>query len=451
MEFESPKNILKWLRGHLIVVDPTAMEEIRQGLKRVSDLEKMHRVMHNDHSIEWEVRQDKEPPNKRYLTEQLEMLCVVHPLTENEASHKMKLILDHRSEFPTKLCTAIEQIHGSNLHAPADAWTFLSQVYEETKKFFLGHDPSTFNATNINHERLIISGEWLGLDKDIDTEDQAEIAIRFFPMVLTEHLQLPYAILNPIQLLLSKEKAVSFAPLLAKLLTEAGEYLQRQAIVRVGLRKIFELLLTNYFARVVNGGKISKSFDNESLAALARLRENGFVENADVGVLAMSLLVHSIKAERDIDFVETRFRLLVSWCPSILMDGGTSNRPLLHTIYNESSRSNCKSRLFLRLFQVLSELGMIHYPDELGFVFHKWGGTFPLNRFASIHGREQIAEIVNDKLVSTLGSNVKTLPLLISAAATNDKIHLDGLYRLLCLNPIGFKPKSQNQCPLATC
>ena len=416
LETAKTKSILEWLRGHLIVVDPAAMEEMRQGVKNVVGRDEIHRAMHNDHKI------------------QMEMLCVVHPLTEEEANQKMKLIYKHQSEFPSKLRVTIDQAY-RDAQDPPDAWSFLARMYEATKTFFLGRNPNAI-ANNRNELQLDLSGEWLGLDSDIDTEDQAEIAIRFFPMILTEHLQLSYAILGPIQLLLSREIAVSFVPLLAKLLTEAGEFLERQAVVKVGLRNIFELLLTNSFPQLVVGGEISKSFDDESLLALSRLRELGFVENVEIGMLIMALLANSIEDQREIEFVETRFRLLIGWDPSILMDGGTSNRPLLHTIYSESMRSDVDACLFLRLFEVLSELGMTHYPEELGFIFHKWGGTYPLHRFASTHGPEEIVQTVNDNLVRTIGSNAKTLASLVAAATTNDKIHVDGLNRLLCLNPI---------------
>lgn len=378
LETAKQKSILEWLRGHLIVVDPAAMDGMRQGLKTVADRGEMRRPMQNDHSIQWEVKKIKREP-KRCLKEQLEMLCVVHPLTEEEANQKMKLVYKHQSEFPPKLRVTIDQAY-RDAQDPPDAWSFLARVYEATKTFFLGRHPDAI-ANNRNELQLDLSGEWLGLDSDVDTEDQAEIAIRFFPMILSEHLQLSYAFLGPIQLLLSREKAVSFVPLLAKLMTEAGEFLERQAIEKIGLRNIFELLLTNCFPQLVVGGDISKSFDDESLLALSRLREMGFVENAEIGMLIMALLTHSIEDQRESEFVETRFRLLIGWDPSILVDGGTSNRPLLHTIYSESMRPDVNACLFLRLFGVLSELGMTHYPENLGFIFHKWGGTYPLHRF----------------------------------------------------------------------
>ncbi len=59
-----------------------------------------------------------------------------------------------------------------------------------------------------------------------------------------------------------------------------------------------------------------------------------------------------------------------------------------------------------------------------------------------MHGPEEIVQTVNDNFVKTIGSNVKTLSSLVAAAATNDKIHVDGLNRLLCLNPIAFTPQS---------
>lgn len=100
---ESQSNILDWLRGHMIVVDSTAMMELRQSLKKVSDLKKMHRAMHDD-ATEWEIRKDEDLTGF-HLADELDMLCVVHPLTENETNRKAMLLIQHRSAFPSKLCS----------------------------------------------------------------------------------------------------------------------------------------------------------------------------------------------------------------------------------------------------------------------------------------------------------------------------------------------------------
>ena len=103
------------------------------------------------------------------------------------------------------------------------------------------------------HRPRSLPEEWLGLDWNVDTEDEIETAIRFFPMVLKENLHSTLAVLSPIQLLLAQEQTVSFVPIFAKLLTEAGNFLERQFVVKYGLRNILELLMTNCFPKIVFG------------------------------------------------------------------------------------------------------------------------------------------------------------------------------------------------------
>ncbi len=429
----SQSNILDWLRGHMIVVDPTAMVELRQSLKKVSDLKKMHRAMHAN-AMEWEIRKDEELPNL-HLADELDMLCVVHPLTEDETNRKAMLLIQHRLAFPSKLCSSIEQAltNNQNKHGElSDASNFLAQVYEEVKAFFIGRHRDIV----AEHRTRILPEEWLGLDWNVDTEDEIEAAIRFFPLVLTEYLHSTLAILSPIQLLLAREQTVSFVPILAQLLTEAGNFLERQFVVKYGLRNILELLMTNCFPKIVFGYDVSESFDNESLSVLARLREMGLVENEEVRILITSLMTYALESDmlkRDNQFVETRLRLLIGWNPSVLEQG---RRPLLHTIYGESMSHSCDDSMLLCMFETLVELGMAHYSKQLGFVFHKWGGILPLESFASSFGTERVTEIVNQKLSTKFGSSSMALSSLIIEAATNDKIHLDGVYRLISLNPI---------------
>jgi len=95
---------------------------------------------------------------------------------------------------------------------------------------------------------------------------------------------------------------------------------------------------------------------------------------------------------------------------------------------------------------MMIELGMVHYPKELGFLFH------PLSyRLAcDIFGGETIAEIAETALAKSLSQNSSsnssssssetkhTLQTLLFAAATNDKISLEGLYTLVRRDPMAL-------------
>ncbi len=425
-------NILDWLRGHLIVVDPTAMMEIRQSLKKFSDAKKMHRAMH-DNTIEWKVRKE-EKMSKFQSAGDLDMVCVVHPLTEDETNRKAQLIIEHRSAFPSKLCASIEEAmtNREDQHDEfSDSSNFLDQVYEAVKVFFIGRNRDVITE----HRPRSLPKEWLGLDWNVDTEDEIETAIRFFPMVLTEYLHSTLAVLSPIQLLLAQEQTVSFVPIFAKLLIEAGNFLERQFVVKYGLRNILELLMTNGFPKIVFGCEVSESFDEESLSVLVRMREMGLVDNEEVQILTTSLVSYALEShmlKRDDRFIEKRLRLLVGWNPSVLEQG---RRPLLHTIYGESMSHNDDKSIVFCMFETLTDLGMTHYPKELGFIFHRWGDLSPLENFASSLGPERVTKIVNEKLSIKIGSNPMALSSMIIEAAANDKIHLDAAYWLISLNP----------------
>ena len=76
---------------------------------------------------------------------------------------------------------------------------------------------------------------------------------------------------------------------------------------------------------------------------------------------------------------------------------------------------------------------------ELGFVFSRWGGESILNNYARTFGTEEIARIVDGKIMGALGPTT-TLHSLVVAAATKEKIHLDGVYRLFRLDPVSLIP-----------
>jgi hypothetical protein len=69
-----------------------------------------------------------------------------------------------------------------------------------------------------NHD---VREQWHGLDSDVDTEEEVELLIRFFPSILTEsdgvHSGCLVGPVTPMLLLFTEAKAVSFLPLFLKL------------------------------------------------------------------------------------------------------------------------------------------------------------------------------------------------------------------------------------------
>jgi len=119
----------------------------------------------------------------------------------------MDRIIQHQVEFPIKIRRAIQE---AEMESRSDAEAFCVSVYESLKSLFLC----------VPHA----GAQWDGLDSDLDTEDQVEVAIRLLPPILGEKLQIwedvYLTVYYPISLAASSLKTVSFVPQLAKLAIE---------------------------------------------------------------------------------------------------------------------------------------------------------------------------------------------------------------------------------------
>jgi hypothetical protein len=376
-------------------------------------------------------------------------LDVVDPTTAEAARQKAKLITEHRSEFPSKLRAAIEA---------ASVWdgperrpeVFLSEVYESAKELFFGRSILNEDAIVNDGEELELSEGWHGLDSDVDTEEEVELAIRFFPIVLTERLSLSCSTsfsVVPILMLFSNAKAVSFVPLFVKLCVELGRcevlalFFYMKLLLVPGTHAFVETFGEEHAASLFGEEASAEESDEESLSALMRMGEMGFVKKRDTEYLLKWLL--SKAKHRDSEFTEKRLRLLIDWNPSMLMEF-RKGTPLLCMFLGYYTLSNNECSV-LRMFEVIFELGMSYFPSELGFVFHLSSNlqlhASIFHNFSSEYGTERVSKIVHDKIISTLGPN-NTMQSLVIAAATNNKICLDGLNTILCSDPSVLIPES---------
>ena len=114
---------------------------------------------------------------------------------------KLEVIVRHKSEFPSKFRHCIDSIADSSQSTPQQSWVTLQK---EITKFFL--------------PKL---RPWGGLDNDVDTKEEAEVAIRVFPTVLQNEESLRQSD-NPIGAAMSSLKALPFVPMLAELGRELG-------------------------------------------------------------------------------------------------------------------------------------------------------------------------------------------------------------------------------------
>lgn len=376
---------------------------------------------------------------------------------------KRDLILKHIHEFPSKFQPFITEAKQT-----ADAiFLHLRQSKEEIFERRVFHSASDFFAgQDLVRQKVyknLSEDEWLGLDSDIDTEDQVELLIRLYPNLLTESRRIwkdPYGNgAYPILNLTRTAKSVSFVPFFAKMGLELDLFFKARGGLchtygnqRVNV--LHELLSnsSNKHLRHANCGKAAlANLDEKCLAVLARLQEDGLVKESDVYSLLFYLLNTGETGSRSMDFFETRLRLLIHWYPTTLMQIHSSSSPFYLDPFPFATASPRLPRhpvllqellefegyisppLKLRAFKVLFELGMSYYPEQLGFVFH--GSTF--GRACRIFGVERVSKMIDDQIVAGLNQNTNTMGLhsLVLAAAADDEISLDGLYTLIRCNP----------------
>eukprot|EP00533_Pseudo-nitzschia_delicatissima_P007155 CAMPEP_0116101778 /NCGR_PEP_ID=MMETSP0327-20121206/12988_1 /TAXON_ID=44447 /ORGANISM="Pseudo-nitzschia delicatissima, Strain B596" /LENGTH=374 /DNA_ID=CAMNT_0003593755 /DNA_START=249 /DNA_END=1373 /DNA_ORIENTATION=+ len=350
-------------------------------------------------------------------------LIVVNPTTEEEEREKVKLIVEHKSEFPSKLRPAITST-STLYNIEPDAEAFLATLNLALTRFF------SCESVETGGPALFVPPQ--SLNDEIDTAEEVELLLRCFPNVLTTELFMfkvegrvggdlhGYLVSlncfpNPVSTLLIQEKAISFVPLFVELGIEIGGFEERQ---RGGLA--CESFLTQLFY----------SKFEQALPILVQLREKGLVGKQEECDLVSSLL----SAENDgkpLDFIETRLRILVQWNPAILMN--CDNCTYLLHFYRFTDRNKDQ-----RIHQAIIELGTTHYPEHLGFVFHKMINQ-DLTYFAvscSFRQTEWMKRMVCDVILRSVQRN--TLRDYILAAATNDEISLDGLYTLIRYDPIAL-------------
>ncbi len=367
----------------------------------------------------------------------------------------MNLITEHKSEFPSKLRPSIT-IAASKCRPGI----FVSEVYIAATYFFFGRfRPGDGHEIDDN-----LTEDWWGLDHEIDTEDEAELVIRLFPWILQEELTgIPSSKGQiPIFFLASCSKAVTFIPLFCKLGAELGVFGGKKESTGLtwagksgsALQQLFVNTLTPTMER-----ECTNDLDKESLGVLIRLREMGFTTEKSEHQLVWWLFTAA--KHREIAFIEARLRLLVDWNPAILMDVCQRTNLLRNFLYRFQER-NGDEPYALRLFEVIVELGMSYYPLELGFAFHKTnfsstsgaiiffpdpnGATNNFTLACQVFGTETVARIVNKTISNTFGGNqitdnvTITLKTLLFSASTNEKISLEGVYTLVCRDPIAILP-----------
>ena len=333
---------------------------------------------------------------------------------------KKGTIIERKQEFPGRLRTAIDEATEENL-SPA---FFLSRI-ESTladllfENWWAGHVDDS-KAPNCDRDTEA--------EAEAEVEVEVELAIRFFPNVLSMKRNGYYPIYWQLKSCVGEYnlKAALFVPLLAKLAIELNqcEEGERGGLICCGLNMLKGFASICGFASPYD----YKNYDEERrellaetfLAVMKRLRENGIFKKEDILEynLMRILCSHSI-------FPEQRFRYLADWDPSCLMT--TCNDGWLH-IYRATWY--CKD---IRGFRTVFELGIHHFPKEMGGLFHKDRHGRTAYRLACDRfGNEEVKNILDNGFRKN-HTNTSTWSILKSLvyASSDEAVHLDGVFELL--------------------
>lgn len=346
--------------------------------------------------------------------------------TDEDRKQLSSLIIKHSSEFPAKIRHVIQDI---SERPPQDVH---SDAYMLVLRTIWDYSDASLDGRNVRRTF------WHGLDSNVDTEDQIELTHRLYPSTLTLRQLLVgqdgFELYGPIEDLASSEKTVSFIPFMVDLSTEFGK------LGIVNITKLSSILLNNTQPFKQFNEQTSTKLDEESLAALVRLREKGYVEDEAIGNLVLNFLRETLGSSRNFGFIEKRICLLIEWEPYLVKMQAGSVPSYLFAIF---SGLMCEgtSKLDVRLYELALELGLLYYPRELlGFGFN--GSTFLLA--CSLFGEEEVNRATNEKIAGVLAqgkTNEKKNKMLLAwilKAATDESICFDGLYTLLRFDPIAL-------------
>ena len=285
-----------------------------------------------------------------------------------------------------------------------------------------------------------------GLNSDLDTEEEVETMIRFFPNVLSEKDDEDEPYLIYWQLFKDENtfdlKAASFVPLLARLATELQLFDQadRGGLLTKstgGRHNILQYIAayTSATDHSVNEKEYNQMVDETCLTVLNRLREMNLLKKEDIQEYN---LLGILCSNKNSFFPEKRFEFISDWDPMALMTPCHPNvnecLPIHYCAFDSGG---------IRGFQVVFAAGMRYFPAKLGFVFHNSkdneGQIYntPYQSTCEDYGSEEVTNEVLNRILECCPSTVRVESLLLSLA-TNEAFHLDGLYLFLRKDPAAY-------------
>lgn len=332
----------------------------------------------------------------------------------NQIIINVKSVLEQEAKFPFLVRNKIDEMATNDI--------FLHGVEEAV------HDLLIDNAAN----------NYTGLDRDRDTEEEVEFAIRCFPGVLSRGIETNIGSKYPIALQLyfnhggdvfrCNIKAVSFIPLLARLGIELGQFEINErggllAEVEEGDNVLHFLVSTSDDSHDAEHHQL---VDDRFLGVLRRLRETNLLKKEDIQEhnLVPGLCQYDY-------FAKKRFQYLTEWDPNSLTyadDDSDGKLPLHHVAYSTSIGG----------FRVVFKAGIHYFPKKkgIGLLFRKdRDGDTPFQLACEEHGIEEAMKVIESALADCSPDKPYSTAHALVSATIDEKIDLDGVYFLLRREP----------------
>ena len=385
----------------------------------------------------------------------LQRLRKEHYAWQDHPQQGLELLFKHQSEFPARIREAIQDVkHRSN---EQDSIGLILFIFAEVRSFLLC-EPLEETAQEVE----TTTSKWRGPDTEIDTNDEIELVIRFFPKVLRETRPIDEIWewdFYPIFWITTCLKSLPFVPLIAEL---GSEYEMFEDKEQGGLLNIYQIrkgspllqMITNRFILAhepVHSQEFYRQVDDISHSILVDLKEKGFVRKKDVWDCIKNLL------NEPPSLTNKRLQFFLDWDPSILLIKDNFSVELFQRRFGTSLLDEflkqCGRRhtthIMLERFRTIFELGLKHYPKQLGFLFHDDLTTVlkpscrmfgdhneitvenSYRQACDIFGEEHVDRAVKESLLEyARGHEGDSIPRMIHTAATNQQIIVDGLFIL---------------------
>lgn len=343
---------------------------------------------------------------------------------EASNSQKKLSILKRQSEFPPFIQEAIDE------WKEEDAGSFVTKIENKVLNLLKYNQYYGFDPTR-------------GLNSDRDTEAQVELAIRFFPDLLSSKKGF-YPIIWQLRSGSSNRefnsKAAVFIPLLAKLAIELKqcEEEERGGLVNHEWCVLMELASSNDYEK--DHRDHDRLVNETCLAVIKRLRQMDLFVKEDISKYN---LIRNICCETN--FPEDRFRYLASWDPDSLFKPSDNGWLPLHYSVGNTQGIHTARPENINAFRTLLTFGMHHFPREMGGLFYNnTNGETPYQMACMKFGNEKVETILKDAIIKNQNNDDLDNIGPLVFAAIDENIHIDGVFFLLQRDPSVLNLKKQN-------